>query len=96
MHHKAGILALHGVLPMVFAGQDVERGMHFRLRWDREQGEPQLMLYHVDETEIDVQWTVKCAAARCNYTLITWEEIPDEIMDTLSMELIEEFLKTQP
>lgn len=87
MHVKAGILALHGALPMMFiefAGELVPR-----IRWHQAENEPQLQYTRGN-------WQQNQGSVLISYTHITWEEIPDEVMDKLSMEMIEIFLKTAP
>lgn len=92
MHPKSGILALHGVLPMMYEGR--VGAEHLRLRWNRNGREFQLSHTGGRHNRLGEFWELTRGDNIQHYDQITWEEIPDEIMDSLSMDLIEKFLET--
>ena len=88
MHPKAAYCALVGLQPMRCKSAAYHEP---RIRFHHTDMENQLRYY---DSKV-VQWHIEKAGTLDNYTPTTWEEIPDEILDKLSIEKID-YLRDHP
>lgn len=91
MHLMAVYCELVGLQPMAMVPiiTGTEDSSTPRIRRQRGDYEQQLQVFP-DPVCCDERWRVVRGGLLSNYIPTTWEEIPDELMDTLSIELINE------
>lgn len=98
MHPKAGILALHGARPMIYIGTWGETlEYNYRIQrpvYSRDQSLNKQLQRSVSLLDGTTVWAMLIGAPAISYRNITWEDIPDELMDDLPMDLIEIFVST--